>query len=531
MIERVVEDWLANVNELGYEESFIHALIADGHIIVHKQKHGGLELGKDLITQDSDGQYHCFQLKGGNIDQSKWAEIENQITLTVTSPILHPNVRPATQFTPYLVTNGVITDQVRADIANRNVVWDQQHHRRLQLWVYGHLLEKFLSLQSSFLPTKPRDFQLFLTLYLADKREPLNCVQFSELLLAMLPAAGTTRAELRRLFAAVIIVADYVISGYEGSSNYYAAAQGWSLLTFHLMRICEAHKNVSDWQNSMNLLIESIDRCASALVQEALESANLMEGMLLVDEKVWPYRLTAIMGLLSAYMLSHRLRGTRLTNEDAIFIKIGSGAGHMTMWGEFAAPSFFLTAECLCLRGAERYGIDVAVSAIKSIIEQNGKDKKGSLADPYYNDYAMIRHQVLGDPIIEDRVTFGGRSYSIKQFVEFVARRNWPTTLQRLWFHIAPIWYVEFVPEEPTDSYIWITKRGSTDGRRWNLPQRWRDLIHEACTVPSDATLLIESTFLHVLPYFVLFMPHRFTPKRARIIDLRMIELQEAGCL
>jgi hypothetical protein len=142
----------------------------------------------------------------------------------------------------------------------------------------------------------------------------------------------------------------------------------------------------------------------------------------------------------------------------------------------------------------------------------------------------MIRHQVLGDSIFEDRVTFGGRSYSIRQFVEFVARRNWPNTLQRLWFNIAPIWYEEFAPEEPSDSYIWLTKRGSTDGRRWKHPQRWRDLIDECCTVPSDATLLIETAFRHVLPYFILFMPHRFTPKRARVLDLRVLEIQDAEC-
>lgn len=72
MIERVVEDWLHNVNELGYEDAFAHALLSEGHTILHKQEHGSLELGKDLITQDKDGIYHCYQLKGGNIAQGKW---------------------------------------------------------------------------------------------------------------------------------------------------------------------------------------------------------------------------------------------------------------------------------------------------------------------------------------------------------------------------------------------------------------------------------------------------------------------------
>src|SRR5262249_45292160 len=160
LIERVVEDWLHNVNELGYEESFAHALIAEGHKIIHKQEHGSLELGKDLITQDSDGKYHCYQLKGGDIKQGEWQKIEGQIHSTVTSPIAHPNVPVSANFTPYLVTNGIISDPVRMDILLRNQVWQQLHGRALKLIIYPELLDKFLALQSSFLPTKPSDFQL-----------------------------------------------------------------------------------------------------------------------------------------------------------------------------------------------------------------------------------------------------------------------------------------------------------------------------------------------------------------------------------
>ena len=109
MIERVVEDWLHNVNELGYEDAFAHALLSEGHCIIHKQEHGSLELGKDLITLDKNGIYHCYQLKGGNIAQGKWQQIEGQIHSTVTSPIVHPNVLVGSQFIPHLVTNGTIS--------------------------------------------------------------------------------------------------------------------------------------------------------------------------------------------------------------------------------------------------------------------------------------------------------------------------------------------------------------------------------------------------------------------------------------
>jgi hypothetical protein len=109
---------------------------------------------------------------------------------------VYPNVPVGAQFIPHLVTNGTISDPVRLDIFARNFVWKQQHRRELHLILYDQLLEMFLRLQSSFLPTKPRDFQLFLTLYLADKREPLKGVQFSEFLISTLEAVLKARNRL-----------------------------------------------------------------------------------------------------------------------------------------------------------------------------------------------------------------------------------------------------------------------------------------------------------------------------------------------
>jgi hypothetical protein len=527
VLERVVEDWLTNVNELGYEESFAHVLLAEGHHIIHRQQHGELELGKDIFTRDSNGTYHCFQLKGGDIRQKKWESIEGQLNLTVTSPIIHPNVSLGTNFTPHLVTNGIISDPVRVDIFARNLIWEKQYGRQLNLILYDQLLEKFLALQSSFLPAKPRDFQLFLTLYLADKREPLNCAQFSTFLLSVLPDATMLQAEIQRLFAAVIIIADYVISGYEAIGNNYAAAQAWCLLTFHLLRFCEQHRETKDWHDSIALLVESIDRCTAKVVTEAIKSVNWMEGNPIVDEKVWHYRLSSLVGLMSAHMISHRMRLAKLSDEDEVYARIGRGAADLKLWGEYAAPAVFLAAQCLCARGAERAGIEVAMGAIRAITEKNRRGQAVGIPDPYFDCEEVVRSEVLRQDVYGDKVTFAGRSFALRQFVEFLVRRNWPNTLRKNWFNIADIDYVEFSPELEPDSYLWSNGRGSTNGRRWAHPQRWCDLIEESLTEINDP-LLIDGQFAFLLPHFFLFMPHRFTPKRARQLDIRVL-LSQTG--
>ncbi len=421
MIERVVEDWLHNVNELGYEDAFAHALLSEGHTIIHKQEHGSLELGKDLITRDNDGIYHCYQLKGGNIAQGKWQQISGQIHSTVTSPIVHPNVPVGAQFIPHLVTNGTISDPVRLDIFARNLVWKQQHGRELHLILYDQLLEMFFRLQSSFLPTKPRDFQLFLTLYLADKREPLKGVQFSQFLISMLPDHEVTQSELGRLLAAMTIVADYVISEYEKINNYFTAAQAWCLLLFHLLRVCEDHSEVKDWVSAINLVIDSLEKCVEKAVEEILQSTNWMEGNIFVDESVWGYRCSALVGLLSAYMISHRIKKTPLENENEVYSRIGKHVSEVHLWGEAAAPTLFLAAQCLCLRGAEWAGIQTALRAVDAIVEENGNKRKVGLPDPYYTAEEIIRWKLLNEEVIGEKVSFAGRSFTIRQFVELMA--------------------------------------------------------------------------------------------------------------
>jgi len=524
VIERVVEDWLHNVNELGYEDSFAQALISDGHTIIHKQQHGQLELGKDLITRDSNGVYHSYQLKGGNIAQAKWAELVAQIEMTVTSPILHPNVPADTDFIPHLVTNGTISDPVRVDIVMRNQKWKKQHNRELNLILYDELLDMFLKIPSSFLPTKPRDFQLFLTLYLADKREPLKCEDFSRFLLSLTPEGGVSRSELRRLLAATTIVADYVISEYEKVENFFSAGQAWALLLFHLLRICELHSDSKEWLPSIELIIASLKKCVGELVTETLKSSNLMEGNIFVDDKVWPYRLSSLIGALSAHMLSHRLAGTPLKNEDEVYGCIGRYVSDFKLWGEAAAPAMFMAAQCLCLRGAELAGVSKVFRAIETITTQNGAKGKVGLPDPYFDAEDVMKVELFGEDAYGEKVTFANRSYSIRQFVEFVVRRNWPRTLQKHWYAISAIDYAEFRPESPIDSYLWGCKQGSNNSRRWSRPQSWTSLVAEALAAPEDA-LLIDTKYVELLPHYFLFLPHRFTVSRARLMDVKVLLL------
>lgn len=474
MLGRVVEDWLTNVNELGYEDSFLQALVAGGHTIVHKQQHGGLELGKDLITKDRGGEYCCYQLKGGSIDQGKWAQIASQIDLAVSSPIFHPNVPTGSQFKPFLVTNGEITDPVRADIVNRNLAWTKQYGRQLQLVLYHDLLGMFVNLQGSFLPTRPSDFQLFLTLYLADKTDQLDAGKFSAFLKSMLPASEVHRAEVRRLIGATTIVADYIISGYENKGNFYSAAEAWTLLLSHLLRTCELLPPIYQraWRPAVNLVRENQERCVLGVVSDAMKSRSWMEGNYLVDDAVQPYRKTMLVGMLAAFLLSCRIKRRRPENEDDLYICLGNALS-TNMWGEGAAPGLFMAAQYLAHRGREKRATDLALKVIDVVTDRNKRSKGVGLADPYYTIQHAIRRDLLGESIYSPNQSFLSRSFCIRQFVEFVVRRDWRRGLLKRWYQIAEIDWEEFVPKNRIDAYYWYCDEGLTSTRRWGHPQSW----------------------------------------------------------
>jgi hypothetical protein len=338
----------------------------------------------------------------------------------------------------------------------------------------------------------------------------------------MLPEREVEQAELGRLLAAMTIVADYVISEYEKVSNFFMAAKAWSLLLFHLLRVCEDYSEVKCWVPAVNLVIESLEKCVGKATEEILQSTNWMEGNIFVDESVWSYRCSALVGLLSAYMISHRIKNTPLENEDEVYSCIGKYVSDVRLWGEAVAPALSLAAQCLCLRGAEWAGIQTALRAVDTIVEENGNKRKVGLPDPYYEAEEVMRWKLLNEDVIGEKVSFSGRSFTIRQFVELIVRRNWPNNLRKRWYRISEIDYVDFSPENPKDFYWWECRKGLTASRRWSHPQSWLSLVNESLVAPETA-LLIDTRFIYLLPYLFIFMPHRFTPGRARLLDVKLL--------
>ena len=138
-------------------------LAAEGETILYVSTHGPFEKGKDIITRTSNGTIHAYQLKAGNIGVGEWRAIYGEIVNLVELAIELPGHPAATEFIPYIVTNGEVTDAVLEQVRVCNVTWEMRGiGKALRVVQKGELLERFFKSHGAYLPRELTDFRTFL---------------------------------------------------------------------------------------------------------------------------------------------------------------------------------------------------------------------------------------------------------------------------------------------------------------------------------------------------------------------------------
>jgi hypothetical protein len=99
------------------------------------------------------------------------------------------------------------------------------------------------------------DFEKFLRLYLAEKRGFLDKEEFSAFLESFLSSPRRVRGlELKRILAAAVVYANYILSGYQSLNNHLAVAEGWMIVIAYLLRTAEANEaKETIWRASVEI--------------------------------------------------------------------------------------------------------------------------------------------------------------------------------------------------------------------------------------------------------------------------------------
>ena len=519
MIERVVENWLTNTNEKGYQIPFCQYLISNNYTIFHVSSHGQMEQGKDIIAIDENGIPCAFQLKSGDINGNIWRRIKGEIDELVEIPINYPLVDKKIGHRSIFVTNGRITDKVRRDVDDRNLTYKQRGYGELEIITGLDLLKKFIDVHGSFLPTQPSNFKIFLELFLRNGRELLNKKSFTVFLESILFTEKETKPRLKRRIASCVLLTQYLLQPYESKENHIPIIEGWTILSSYILSLVEKYRLKEEyWRQSYDIILGKINSEMELLRDEFFSRDKYIEGYW-DGGLIYKSRVTMVLGWLSAFEMYKTQTDSDYKIDYRVYESIERLYNKKTwFWGESATP-FFIMMSLLALEcGDTLLSNKIICDLIIEITSENRfRDGKG-IPDPHFSPNEIISHLYQLPEVEIDMSSFLGSSFHLETLVDILVRRNKRTLLNELWRHISYIQKCEFMPKPPRKMFTWECDTGEQIERFYKNPQSWKELRDEATTLNSSGlpNILVNNPFSY---YFLICYPHRLNRHTVKLID------------
>jgi len=460
-------------------------------------------------------------MKAGDIGLSEWREIYGEIVNLVELAIEFPGAIPVTEFVPYLITNGELTDPVLEQVRVANVTWQSRGiNKKLRVIQKGELFERFRASHGAYLPRELADFRTFLELILHDGAAPAEKEKAAQLIEHVLPREPEeeSRVNIARAASSIVLLAAYITGSAVLASNHWSVFEYWVLTASYVLYLAEKSNEAEpDCQVSFELCEIAADSALGALAEECAARSNFIQGLPLVEGHTYRTRITVLAGLLSSWDLSRRIRG-KPTNPEFIRSFLAVRLKEAAMWGESAVPYLFLAALESEQDCRPQVAENIAIQLVREISAANGVSAVGrGLSNPYYSPEQALRLNYGLDFL--NREQFLGFSYSIASLIDFLARRWRRQALASLWFGVTRMAFAAYVPASFPEWLRWESSDGVLSTTLPGEPQSWEALRTHAETMPIDdlpPALVRRPAFAL---WFILVFPHRFTPSLAKLID------------
>jgi len=144
--------------------------------------------------------------------------------------------------------------------------------------------------------------------------------------------------------------------------------------------------------------------------------------------------------------------------------------------------------------------------------------KQGShpLWGVYLNpEEAILRHMGRLDP--NGKEAWENHSHTAWPLVLIAVRRLERQFLRQLWYPITSMQFTETIPDIAWQQVLWRIGKGTSYDHMVLRPTKWSELQEEASQ--KHRLPHVFAGRLHLLPYFLLVYPHRFTPKLVLSLD------------
>jgi hypothetical protein len=520
VIERAIENWLTKTNERNYLRAFCQVLMHEGHRVLFTSSHGPMEQGKDVITIAPDGVCCAYQTKTGDIKTSEWRAIEGELRELVELPIDYPGVDKTKMHRAYLVTNGTISDPVRAQISDRNEdnVRKNRQYAPLEVIAGDSLLKSFVDAQQRFVPRNPPDLRAFLDLYL-DKGTGMlpKGKLFAVLENAVFSERPGNKSAAVDAITSSLVITSYLLNSFEQTGNSYAIAEGWSILAASIARFVTKYSiPATHWEDSLRIVIDAIGENLARLRADALGRSDFLEGAIHGDGgAVLRARATIVLGALACHELSANLLSQKSAGEVVSLIR--QHYSSLLFWGESSFPYLFYICRFLETSKEESLAQKLLDNLFIALVDGNFKQSSQAHAPPYY-EVTEILESTIPDRIPSvDFSGWRGSSYVIRSLLEMLVRRGKRELVADQWRRFSYCQQHEFIPDRAEDIFSWRTSEGTNASRFPNQTESWIALQNEAQDL--SAIPPIYTDFISVLRYHILTCPYRATPRVLRLLD------------
>jgi hypothetical protein len=523
VLERLVENWLTNAGERGYETAFAQLLAAEGDRVLQGPVHHPFEHGKDILSMSADGKLHAYQLKGPDLRTlDEFEKIQPQLLALAAAGITHPTLpSPRRPDRIFLVTSAKLTPPVRDRIEKFNVGNAANALPPIEPIELEQLTKRFVIAHGRYIPQELSDIQLLIELYYSDPATHFPIKKFAAYLTSLLPfpPRRVKNADVRRAAASAAILTAYASSGWQRSDNNLCVAQAWLTFCATLLRFAsETGTSAELWLDSYDLGFQAARASLASLSREVALSLDCGVPHL-AEGAVYGTRALLISGYLSAYLISERTLGP-VGDEvlEHVRTALVREKDRVKISGESEVPALLEYAAALEQLGEVAAGGRLALSLLNTLVSLNQRHSPNALPDPYHDPEQVIAWHLNMESDC-DGEEFDGRSYTLHIAVEWLARRLWRQFLAARWAPITRIEFLEFRPDVPSD-YLAV-RCGEGELHMWfaEQPQSWRSLLLRARTVDTAQLPSLLLKHREMLPYLPLIFPYRFTSAVAGAID------------
>jgi hypothetical protein len=276
VVDRLVESWLDSQGERQYQPAFIQLLVSEGWSVLHNTRHSPIELGKDVIARNHEGELYCFQLKGNPGTRVTKAEAQGLLSQVIELIELPPSALyrgPGERHVAVLVTNGTVDEEAEllfSRAAERTAV-PTCAASRFEILTRGDLLARFVKVAGQIWPTSVNGTRAILNIMAEDGRSLPDPVKIGEVLTAAAPApeARASQAFRNARLNALLVIAEVVKAPWQAAANHYGLFSITVLASMHALLFCDAPARIDVAARYADLALEH----ARDLIAEAHASA------------------------------------------------------------------------------------------------------------------------------------------------------------------------------------------------------------------------------------------------------------------